>query len=678
MTKNKLDKIKLFKAKINLLKKHNRLYFINDNPEISDREYDNLKKELVELENQNHFLKELDLLEKIVGSPPSNKFSKIKHLSPMLSLSNAFDKNDIKDFLKKIDNFLNTKNINNELFSEPKIDGISATLIYEKGILVKGLSRGDGVTGEDILNNLKTIKSIPRKIEGPGIPQILEVRCEIYISKKDFVNLQSNFANPRNAAGGSLRQKNSNETAKIPLRYFAYGVGEINLNFFTSQSDFLKKIKKWGFLVNPLSKIVKGIDEIEKNHENLDNLRSSLDYDIDGVVYKVNNFNLQKRLGNTANSPRWAVAYKFSAEKAITKIKEIVIQVGRTGAITPVAKVEPVTVGGVVVSNATLHNEDEIQRKDIRVGDTIEIQRAGDVIPQVVSVNIEKRNNKSKKFIFPNKCLCGAPTKKEISKSTKREDAVRRCLRGYDCSYTAREKLKHFVSKEALNVEGLGKKVIDQFWDLRIIQEPSDIFNLDYEKIESLDGWGSLSITNLKKSIIKSRKISLSKFIYSVGIRHIGQENAKILAGFFATIEEFSKLFEKKKRDKILISLSELDGIGSTQIKSVDNFFSKEKNTNITINLINELQIDNYELNNKDGKFSHKKLMFTGGFQNMSRSEAKLIAENNGGKVMGSISKKLDFLVVGDTKPTKKKIDQAKKLNIKILKEKEWNEILNS
>ena len=295
-----------------------------------------------------------------------------------------------------------------------------------------------------------------------------------------------------------------------------------------------------------------------------------------------------------------------------------------------------------------------------------------------MSVNIEKRNNKSKKFIFPNKCLCGAPTKKEISKSNKREDAVRRCLRGYDCSYTAREKLKHFVSKEALNVEGLGKKVVDQFWDLRIIQEPSDIFNLDYEKIESLDGWGALSITNLKKSITKSRKISLSKFIYSVGIRHIGQENAKILAGFFATIEEFSKLFEKKKRDKILISLSELDGIGSTQIKSVDNFFSKEKNTNITINLINELQIDNYELNNKDGKFSHKKLMFTGGFQNMSRSEAKLIAENNGGKVMGSISKKLDFLVVGDTKPTKKKIDQAKKLNIKILKEKEWNEILNS
>ncbi len=678
MTKNKLDTIKLFKEKIQLLKKHNKLYFINDNPEISDREYDNLKKELVDLENQNEFLKELDLLEKIVGSPPTNKFSKIKHISPMLSLANAFDKNDMKDFLKKIDNFLNIKNITTELFSEPKIDGISATLVYEKGKLIKGLSRGDGVTGEDILNNIKTIKSIPRKIQGLGIPQILEVRCEIYISKKDFASLKSNFANPRNAAGGSLRQKNSTETAKIPLRYFAYGVGEINLNFFSSQSDFLKKIKQWGFLVNPLSKIVNGINEIEEQHDHLDNLRSSLDYDIDGLVFKVNNFKLQKRLGNTANSPRWAIAYKFSSEKAITRINDIVIQVGRTGAITPVAKVEPVTVGGVVVSNATLHNEDEIQRKDIRVGDTIQIQRAGDVIPQVVSVNIEKRDNKSRKFIFPNKCLCGAMTKKEVSKSTKREDAVRRCLRGYDCSYTAREKLKHFVSKEALNIEGLGKKVIDQFWDLRIIQEPSDIFNLDFKKIDKLEGWGALSINNLKKSIVKSKKINLSKFVYSIGIRHIGQENAKILAGFFTSIKEFSKLFEKKKRDKILISLAELDGIGSTQIMSVDNFFSKEKNKTITLNLIKELQISNYEISNNDGKFSHKKLMFTGGFQNMSRSEAKLIVENNGGKVLGSISKKLDFLIVGDTKPTKKKIDEAKRLNIKILNEKEWNKILNS
>ena len=678
MTKNKLDTIKLFKEKIQLLKKHNKLYFINDNPEISDREYDNLKKELVDLENQNEFLKELDLLEKIVGSPPTNKFSKIKHISPMLSLANAFDKNDMKDFLKKIDNFLNIKNITTELFSEPKIDGISATLVYEKGKLIKGLSRGDGVTGEDILNNIKTIKSIPRKIQGLGIPQILEVRCEIYISKKDFASLKSNFANPRNAAGGSLRQKNSTETAKIPLRYFAYGVGEISLNFFSSQSDFLKKIKQWGFLVNPLSKIVNGINEIEEQHDHLDNLRSSLDYDIDGLVFKVNNFKLQKRLGNTANSPRWAIAYKFSSEKAITRINDIVIQVGRTGAITPVAKVEPVTVGGVVVSNATLHNEDEIQRKDIRVGDTIQIQRAGDVIPQVVSVNIEKRDNKSRKFIFPNKCLCGAMTKKEVSKSTKREDAVRRCLRGYDCSYTAREKLKHFVSKEALNIEGLGKKVIDQFWDLRIIQEPSDIFNLDFKKIDKLEGWGALSINNLKKSIVKSKKINLSKFVYSIGIRHIGQENAKILAGFFTSIKEFSKLFEKKKRDKILISLAELDGIGSTQIMSVDNFFSKEKNKTITLNLIKELQINNYEISNKYGKFSHKKLMFTGGFQNMSRSEAKLIAENNGGKVLGSISKKLDFLVVGNSKPTKKKIDQARELNIKIISENEWKRILNS
>ena len=678
MSKNKFDIIKSFKKKIQLLKKHNKLYFINNNPEISDRDYDIFKKELVELENQNNFLKELNLLEKIIGSPPSNKFIKIKHLSPMLSLSNAFDENDMRDFLKKIDNFLNLKNESIELFSEPKIDGISATLIYENGSLTKGLSRGDGVTGEDILNNLKTIKSIPRKLEGSTFPKLLEIRCEIYISKKDFISLKSNFANPRNAAGGSLRQKNSNETAKIPLRYFAYGTGQINTDFFSSQSEFLEKIKRWGFLVNPLSKIVKGIKDIEKQHEDLDNLRSSLDYDIDGLVYKINDFNLQKRLGNTSNSPRWAIAYKFSAEKAITKIKEIVIQVGRTGAITPVAKVEPVTVGGVVVSNATLHNEDEIQRKDIRVGDTIQIQRAGDVIPQVVSVYLEKRDKKSKKFIFPKKCLCGAVTKKEVSKNTKKEDAVRRCFRGYDCSYTAREKLKHLVSKESLNIEGLGKRVIDQFWGLRIVQEPSDIFNLDFGKIKSLEGWGTLSINNLKASISKSRQINLSKFIYSLGIRHIGQENAKILAGFFITIKEFSKLFESSKRDKILTSLVELDGIGTTQINSVESFFSKEKNKKITIDLINELKIDNYEINDKGGKFFQKKLMFTGGFENMSRSEAKLIAENNGGKVLGSISKKLDFLVVGNSKPTKKKIDQARKLNIKIISENEWKQILNS
>ena len=324
-----------------------------------------------------------------------------------------------------------------------------------------------------------------------------------------------------------------------------------------------------------------------------------------------------------------------------------------------------------------MHNEDEINRKDIRIGDTIEIQRAGDVIPQVVSVNIKKRDSKSKKFIFPNKCLCGALTKKELSKSTKKEDAVRRCIKGYDCKFITKEKIKHIVSKEALNIDGLGKKVVDQFLQLKLIKQPSDIFSLDFEKVKKLEGWGDLSIENLKKAIIKSKLITLDKFIFSIGIRHIGQENAKILASFFRTIKEFSKLFDDKIRKKILINLNDLDGIGETQTTSIDNYFSNQTNTKITQNLIKHLNIKDFQISNNKGKFSNKKLMFTGGFQNMSRSEAKTIVEQNGGKVLGTVSKKLNFLVVGDSKPTKKKIDQAQKLKIKIILEKEWNKILN-
>ena len=670
--------IKQFKQRIKNFKKHNDLYYNQDNPEISDAEYDVLKKELLELEKNNPYLKRYDSVEKIIGTPPSNKFRKIRHLQPMLSLSNAFNKKDMNDFIKKINNFLNLNDKNLELLAEPKIDGISATLIYEKGNLIKGLSRGDGSIGEDILENLKTISLIPKKINAKDVPELLEIRCEVYIGKKDFLKIKNNFANPRNAAGGSLRQKNSKETSKIPLKYFAYGFGAVKPMIFKSQSEFLKKIKKWNFLTNPLSETVNGLDQIETKHKEIDQLRSTLDYDIDGLVYKVNNTNLQKRLGNTSNSPRWAIAYKFSAEKAVTKIKNIAIQVGRTGAITPVAKVDPVNVGGVVVSNATLHNEEEIERKDIRIGDTIIIQRAGDVIPQVVSVDFSKRNKSSEKYIFPKKCLCGADTKKEFSKSTNKQDAVRRCFKGYDCKFTAKEKLKHIVSKEAFNIDGLGKKVIEQFWDLNLIKEPSDIFRLEYNKIKKLEGWGELSINNLKKAIDKSQMISLDKFIYSIGIRHIGLENAKILSSFFGSIKEFTKLFESKNRKKILVNLVDLDGIGETQVYSINNFFSNLTNIRIVKDLIDKLMIKNYAVQNNDGKFSNRKLMFTGGFKNMSRSEAKAIAENNGGKVLGSISKKLDFLVVGDSKPTKKKVDQAKQLNIKIILEKDWNKILNS
>ena len=667
-----------YKKKIALIKKHNKYYYNDDKPQISDADYDKLKNEVLDLEKKNVFLKDLNIFSETLGAPPTNKFKKINHLKPMLSLSNAFDKHGMIDFLKKIKNYLNLKEIDLDLISEPKIDGISATLIYENGLLKKGLSRGDGYIGEDILENLRTIKEIPTDISGQNVPKLLEIRCEIFIGKKDFFILKDKFANPRNAAGGSLRQKNPKDTAKIPLKYFAYGFGAIQPMIFEKQSEFLKRLNSWGFLTNPLSKNVKGINEIEKQHKSLDSIRSSLDYDIDGLVFKVDDLKLQQRLGSTSNSPRWAIAHKFSAEKAITKINNIIIQVGRTGAITPVAKVDPVTVGGVVVSNATLHNEEEIQTKDIRIGDTVLIQRAGDVIPQVVSVNISKRDKKAKKYIFPSKCLCGAETKKELSKNTKKRDAVRRCTKGYECEFTAKEKLKHIVSKEAFNIDGLGKKVVDQFWNLKIIKEPSDIFNLNYNKIKELEGWGDLSINNLKKAIEKAKKIPLNRFIYSIGIRHIGQENAKILAAFFLSIKEFLKLSDLKNREKILNNLNELDGIGETQVESINNFFTNKKNAIITNNLIKQLDITDYSLKSSKGKFSNKKIMFTGGFKNMSRSEAKSIAENNGGKVLGSVSKKLDLLVVGDSKPTKKKINQARDLKIQIISEKEWNRILNS
>ena len=672
----KSEIINIYKKKIRNLKKHNKLYFNNDNPEISDAQYDDLKKEISQLEKTNKYLIKLNLSQNKIGAPPSNKFKKIRHLKPMLSLSNAFDRNDMEDFMNKINNFLNTKE-NIELSSEPKIDGISATLIYENGILTKGLSRGDGINGEDILENLKTINEIPIKIDGKNIPSLLEIRGEVFIGKKDFNSIKGSFANPRNAAGGSLRQKDSKATSKIPLKYFAYGFGAIDPMIFLNQTEFLKKINSWGFSTNPLTKKVKNLQEIEEQHSYIDSIRSSLDYDIDGLVYKVNDLKLQSRLGNTSNAPRWAIAYKFSSEKAFTKIKKIIIQVGRTGAITPVAKVEPVTVGGVVVSNVTLHNEDEIKRKDVRIGDTVQIQRAGDVIPQVVLVDISARDQKSKSYIFPEKCLCGSVTQKEINKTTKKKDAVRRCIKGYSCDFIAKEKLKHFVSKEAFNIDGLGKKVIDQFWELKLIKKPSDIFEINYDKIKQLEGWGSLSIDNLKSAIDKSKLIDLDRFIFSIGIRHIGQENAKILAGFFKSSEKLCNVFNEKSRKKILEHLIELDGIGETQIDSIDIFFSNNKNIEIVKDLMKKLKIKNFMAQNKEGKFANKTVMFTGGFKKISRSEAKSLIENNGGKVLGTVSKKLNILVIGDSKPTKKKIENAKRLKIKIIEENEWYKILN-
>ncbi len=674
---NKKDIKKKYQKEKKLLQKYNHHYFNLDSPLVSDAKYDQIKYNVIKLEKDFPNLKIKDSVQDQVGAPLTKKFKKIKHLKPMLSLSNTFNADGMMDFISKISNYLNIKNKNFDFSSELKIDGISASLTYDNGILVRGLSRGDGVTGEDILENLKSICQIPKKIKDKNLPKLLEIRGEVYIGKKDFKKIKKNFANPRNAAGGSLRQKDPNETKKIPLKFFAYGFGVINPMIYKTQSEFISKLKKWGFNVNPYNTLVSGINEIEKHHKNIELLRPSLDYDIDGIVFKINDLNLQKRLGNTSNSPRWATAYKFSSEKAISVIKDIVIQVGRTGAITPVAKIEPVTVGGVVVSNATLHNEDEINRKDVRVGDTITVQRAGDVIPQVVSVNFEKRKKTSKKYIFPNSCLCGGKIQKEFNLSTKKEDAVRRCNKGYDCSFIAKERLKHIVSKEALNIDGLGKKVIDQFWKLNFIKKPSDIFELDFEKIKKLEGWGDLSVKNLKTAIDQAKNISLNQFIFSIGIRHIGQENAKILSSFFKSADQFSKIFQKTDRDEILKNLNDLDGIGETQISSLKNFFGKNKNIEIVQKLITKLNIQDFREINIKGKLSNTNVMFTGGFEKISRSEAKTLTENLGGKVLGSVSKKLNILVVGNSKPTKKKIEKAKELKIKILSENEWYELLN-
>ena len=679
MSKIKDNIIKDYLKKIKAVANYNKFYYQKDSPVISDQLYDDIKKEILELEKNNSFLKKYGSINDRIGFKPSSKFTKIKHAKPMLSLSNAFNISDIEDFIKKINNFLNNKNLDLSFAIEPKIDGISASLTYKNGILVKGLSRGDGTTGEDILENLKTIKQIPQIIVGKDIPKTLEIRGEVYIGKKDFAKIKENFANPRNAAGGSLRQKDSTVTSKIPLQFFAYAFGEIDPLSFKDQTEFLKKINEWGFKTNPYNYLARNITGIESQHNKIEKIRSKLDYDIDGLVIKINDLLLQSRLGNTSNSPRWAIAYKFSSVQATTRVTDIIIQVGRTGALTPVAKVEPVTVGGVVVSNATLHNEEEIIRKDIRIGDYVNIQRAGDVIPQIVSVNLSKRKKNLEKYIFPIKCpSCGSQTIKEMNTNTKKIDAIRRCLdREYKCQHIAKEKLKHFVSKDAFNIDGLGKKVIDQFWELKLIKTPSDIFNIDYTKIINLEGWGQLSVENLKNAIKKSSSIELDKFIYSLGIRHIGEENAKLLGNFFITAKNFSELLDTKKRKNLLKNIDELDGIGSAQLKSLEQFFSSNLNSEIILSLIEYLKIKNSKILNKNGKLSGKTIMFTGSFEKISRSEAKSLVEENSGKVLGSISKKLNILVTGNNKPTKSKIEKAKELNIKVISENDWYKFLN-
>ena len=464
---NRASITKKYNKKIKELNSHNELYYSKDKPIISDKEYDELKKRIIELEKKYNYLKNKDSPSQKIGFKPSKTFQKRKHMVPMLSLSNIFDKNDLDNFEKKIRNYLDMNS--RQLFEysvEPKIDGISASLTYKNGSLVLGMSRGDGYEGEVITENLKTINEIPKKINSSDFPPQIEIRGEVYIKKNDFIKIKEKFANPRNAASGSLRQKDSSETKKIPLKFIAYTFWLFVNNKFKKQSDFLTALKKWGFETSKYNVVKSDINELIRNHIEFEKKRYELEYDVDGLVYKINDLKLQQRLGFVGNAPRWAAAHKFSAASSFSKILKIEIQVGRTGALTPVAKVEPVNIGGVVVSNATLHNEDEIKKKDIRVGDIVKIERAGDVIPHVISVDFKKRTSKSVKYKFPEKCpSCGSAVEKEFNNQTKKFDAVIRCsTQGFKCEKISIEKIKHFVSKDALNIEGLGKKVVEKFW----------------------------------------------------------------------------------------------------------------------------------------------------------------------------------------------------------------------
>ena len=636
---------------------------------------------------------------------PSEKFSKVKHNIPMLSLSNIFDEVGLDDFYEKIRKYLNISlDTTLEIVSEPKIDGLSASLFYKKGVLEVGATRGDGSLGEDVTENIRTISNIPKIIDSRDVPEILEVRGEIYMNKSDFISLneemrqqgKQTYVNPRNTASGSLRQIDPNITRSRKLNFFAYTWGQISNNNFGTHFEVISKFKEWGFAINPYTKINRSKIELIDSYSELDSIRSSLDYDIDGVVYKINSLSLQDRLGFVSRSPRWAVAHKFQAEKANTKILDIEVQVGRTGALTPVAKLEPINIGGVVVRNATLHNEDFISGinsdgnqirngSDIRIGDTVEVIRSGDVIPKVVGVDISKRPHNSQKYEFPQLCpICKSPAIREINASTGKSSSVRRCTGDFYCVSQELGRLEFFVSRDAMNIEGFGGKSMQLFYDRGFIKRPNDIFTLQSRQeqglidILSLDGWGSLSMSNLFSSIDEKRKITLDKFIYSLGIRHIGINTSKIISQNLNSISNLISLIGNIHSDynSYLDAFLDNDGIGEVVIKSFLDFLSIDNNAAVVRNLNDQLDIMDFVIEQElDSKISGLSIVFTGKFSTMSRAEAKDKAERMGAKVLSSISNKTDLLVAGEESGSK--LTKARDLHIKVIDENDWLDLLN-
>jgi DNA ligase (NAD+) len=665
---------------------HDRRYYGEDAPTISDADYDALRRRYTALEEAHPPLAGDESLNRKVGAASSARFAKVRHAVPMLSLDNAFADEDVVDFVGRIRRFLRLADDEEIPFSaEPKIDGLSMSLRYEDGVLVTGATRGDGSVGEDVTANVKTLADIPKRLKGKGAPAICEVRGEVYMTKRAFLALNKRqaeiggqiFANPRNSAAGSLRQKDPSITASRPLGFFAYAWGEMSEMPAYTQSGMIKWFETRGFKTNPLTKICRSVEALLKFHREIEEQRAILDYDIDGVVYKVDRLDWQERLGFVSRNPRWAIAHKFPAEKATTIVRDIEVQVGRTGALTPVAKLEPVTVGGVVVQNATLHNEEEIKRLDIRKGDTVIIQRAGDVIPQVLGVVLDKRPRGAAKYEFPSKCPC--PLRTDVVRETiagGEQGARAHCTGEFACPYQAIEHLKHFVSRRAFDIDGLGEKQIELFYEREWVREPADIFTLEARnktiRLEEVEGFGETSVRNLFAAIAARREISLERFIYALGIRHVGETTALALARGYASWDAFQAACMKiaKGDEETKQEMDALDQIGDTVIESLRDYFGEAHNRRRVERLVGEVRILDAEKPRANHPLAGKTIVFTGSLERMTRDEAKAAAERLGAKVSGSISKKTDLVVAGPGAGSK--LAKARELGVETIDEQEW------
>jgi DNA ligase (NAD+) len=663
---------------------HDRLYHTSDAPEISDAEYDELRRRNAAIEARFPELIRADSPSRRVGAAPSTGFAKVTHAVPMLSLENAFDEQDVRDFFAGIRNFFRRpEDVARvaedaiEIMAEPKIDGLSAALRYEQGRLVLGATRGDGVTGEDVTANIRTLGSVPKQLAGTGWPDILEIRGEVYMEREGFfaVNAEREaagepvFANPRNVAAGSLRQLDPAITARRPLKFFAYAWGEVSAPFARTHAEALQKFRDWGFTVNPRSRLCHGVDEVLAAYREIGAERAQLPYDIDGVVYKVNDLGLQRRLGMVSRAPRWALAHKFPAQQAQTVLNDIVIQVGRQGSLTPVAVLEPITVGGVLVQRATLHNEDEIARKDVRIGDTVIVQRAGDVIPQIVGILPERRPKDARPYQFPDHCpICGSLAVREPG------IVARRCTGGLICAAQAVERLRHFVSRDCFDIEGMGSKHIAEFWEDGLIRGPGDIFRLTADKIAGREGWGELSAQKLIAAIDERRRISLDRFINALGIPQVGQATARLLARHYRSLESWRREMEAARDAESAAHAGLLDvhGIGEDMAADIVGFFAEPHNRDLLDDLAREVEVLDYQAPARASAspLAGKTIVFTGGLESMSRSEAKARAEALGANVASSVSAKTNIVVIGADAGSK--AAKAAALGVTTLDEAEW------